>query len=160
MHEVVRRCLVRYHVRTHAAANELRQDPIFFRTNGGRLGRDGCRVPIPWAPDPPGFGFTTGTPWLPIPASWGEKSAAAQAGAPGSFLELYRAALALRPREGAFAWVESPAGTLSFERGELTCLVNLSAEPVPLPAGKLLLASDAPDGTSLTPDTAAWLGSQ
>ena len=41
--------------------DELRQDPIFFRTNGERLGRDGCRVPIPWENGPPGFGFTTGT---------------------------------------------------------------------------------------------------
>ena len=28
---------------------ELRQDPIFARTNGERVGRDGCRVPLPWA---------------------------------------------------------------------------------------------------------------
>ena len=50
--------------------DELRQDPIFFRTNGARIGRDGCRVPMPWSGDPPGFGFTTGTPWLPMPDAW------------------------------------------------------------------------------------------
>lgn len=27
---------------------EFRQDPTFFRTNGERVGRDGCRVPLPW----------------------------------------------------------------------------------------------------------------
>jgi len=25
-----------------------RQDPTFFRTKGERVGRDGCRVPLPW----------------------------------------------------------------------------------------------------------------
>jgi alpha-glucosidase len=42
--------------------DEARRDPIFFRTKGGRKGRDGCRVPIPWESTPPGFGFTLGTP--------------------------------------------------------------------------------------------------
>ncbi|MDA8927429.1 glycoside hydrolase family 13 protein, partial [Aquiluna sp.] len=27
---------------------KFREDPTFFRTNGERVGRDGCRVPIPW----------------------------------------------------------------------------------------------------------------
>jgi alpha-glucosidase len=57
--------------------DELRQDPIFFRTNGERVGRDGCRVPIPWEPDGPGLGFTTGRPWLPQPEEWAGKSVAA-----------------------------------------------------------------------------------
>ena len=49
----------------------LRQDPIFARTNGERVGRDGCRVPLPWAGDEAPFGFgPSGTPWLPQPASW------------------------------------------------------------------------------------------
>jgi alpha-glucosidase len=34
-----------------------RQDPTFFRTNGAEIGRDGCRVPLPWKADEPGFGF-------------------------------------------------------------------------------------------------------
>ena len=55
-------------------APEQRQDPIFFRTSGEHLGRDGCRVPVPWTAEPPGFGFTTGSPWLPMPAAFGEQS--------------------------------------------------------------------------------------
>ncbi len=45
---------------------DRRQDPIFHRTGGELPGRDGCRTPIPWAADDPGFGFTTGEPWLPF----------------------------------------------------------------------------------------------
>ena len=58
--------------------DELRQDPIFFRTNGARPGRDGCRVPIPWSGGPPGFGFTTGEPWLPMPDAWRDETVEAQ----------------------------------------------------------------------------------
>src|SRR5690606_19256738 len=35
-----------------------RQDPTWFRTEGERYGRDGCRVPIPWEADAPGYGFS------------------------------------------------------------------------------------------------------
>ena len=27
---------------------EAREDPLFIRTNGQEIGRDGCRVPLPW----------------------------------------------------------------------------------------------------------------
>jgi len=137
--------------------DELRQDPIFFRTQGERQGRDGCRVPIPWENGPPGFGFTSGTPWLPIPDEWEGIAATAQEADAGSALELYRAALGARPRHESFAWLESPAETLAFARGDLTCLVNLSAHEVELPAGELVLASDPGAGDVLPPDTAAWV---
>ena len=52
--------------------DEVRQDPVFFRTNGRRKGRDGCRVPLPWAREGIGLGFTTGEPWLPLPPGWAE----------------------------------------------------------------------------------------
>jgi alpha-glucosidase len=137
--------------------DEVRQDPIFFRTRGERKGRDGCRIPIPWARDGNGRGFTSGTPWLPIPESWSEASVEAQSGAAGSTLELFRAALALRPRLEPFAWRESPAGTLTFERGELLCAVNFDAPPLELPAGELLLASEPDVGQRLPAGTAAWV---
>ncbi len=38
---------------------ERRTDPIFLRTGGAEVGRDGCRTPLPWT-DGPGHGFTTG----------------------------------------------------------------------------------------------------
>jgi alpha-glucosidase len=137
--------------------DEERQDPIFFRSNGARKGRDGCRVPVPWTRDAPGFGFTTGEPWLPIPTAWGEQSVAAQADDAGSMLALYRDALARRPRGGSFAWRDGPPGALVFERGELVCAANVSAERFSLPAGELVLASDASVHDELPPDTAVWL---
>ena len=76
--------------------DDERQDPIFARTNGERLGRDGCRVPLPWTDDGRGRGFTTGVPWLPIPEEWAGLSVERQQGDAGSTLELTRKALALR----------------------------------------------------------------
>ena len=137
--------------------DDVRQDPIFFRTNGERLGRDGCRVPIPWESGQPGFGFTTGTPWLPMPADWEAVSVSAQAGDPTSMLELYRSALALRPRDEPFTWVESPRGSLAFTRGGLACVINVDAENANLPEGELLLASEPGVRGTLPPDTAAWV---
>ena len=37
-------------------------------------GRDGCRAPIPWDPEPP-HGWDGATPWLPFPPHAGEKCA-------------------------------------------------------------------------------------
>ena len=146
--------------------DELRQDPIFFRTKGERVGRDGCRVPIPWEGGPPGFGFTSGTPWLPIPEAWADVSVAAQTESESSPLELFRAALAARRtsaalREGPLRWLHSPPGTLVFERsadGEtIICAVNVEAETLPLPAGGLVLASEPGIQRSLPAGSAAWV---
>ena len=82
---------------------------------------------------------------------------AAQTGEPASMLELYRSALASRPRDEPFAWLESPRGSLAFSRGDLACVVNVDAEEVELPAGDLLLASAPEIRASLPPDTAAWV---
>ena len=48
-------------------APEFRQDPSWLRT--GEVGRDGCRVPIPWSGDAAPYGFGPGAeqPWLPQP---------------------------------------------------------------------------------------------
>ena len=35
-----------------------RQDPRFRRTHGQLLGRDGCRVPLPWTRGGADFGFS------------------------------------------------------------------------------------------------------
>ncbi len=134
-----------------------RQDPIFFRTGGARLGRDGCRVPIPWDDGPPGFGFTDGTPWLPIPEAWRTVSVARQSDDPSSMLTLYRTALAHRPRAEPLSWRASVRGALDFTRGDLRCLVNLGDEALPLPAGEVLVSSEPELGEALPPDTAAWV---
>jgi alpha-glucosidase len=80
-----------------------RQDPTFRRTGGKEVGRDGCRVPLPWSAAGSSFGFsgtdrdfTSAPPWLPQPPWWGEYSVATQSGDPDSFLSLYHAALRIR----------------------------------------------------------------
>jgi alpha-glucosidase len=133
---------------------EQRQDPIFERTHGARLGRDGSRVPVPWTREPPGFGFGSQQPWLPMPPVFGEQSIEAQEREPGSMLALARDAVRLRPH-GPFAWRESPPGTLAFDRAGLYCVVNLSGERLPL-AGEVVLASEPVDG-SLAAGAAAWV---
>jgi alpha-glucosidase len=149
----------------------LRQDPIFHRTGGVDIGRDGCRVPLPWSGDRPPFGFSpqgaSAPPWLPQPAEWAAYTAQAQEGRPGSMLTFYRTALGLRRAErglrGAdFRWLPEPAGVLGFARSEgFFCLANLSGAAVPLPPGaQVLLASDPgldPAAGELPDDTTAWL---
>ncbi|MDY6056012.1 glycoside hydrolase family 13 protein [Micrococcus sp.] len=142
-------------------APEHRQDPYFFRTGGAEPGRDGCRIPLPWAADEPGLGFSGGadaTPWLPQPKSFRALAADRQVGVEGSSFELYRQLLQLRAEAelgtGVFAWADlhRPAeGVLAFTvttgggrhlgSGEpipertLLVVANLSAEPTALPAG-------------------------
>ncbi|WP_435178372.1 glycoside hydrolase family 13 protein [Actinacidiphila sp. bgisy145] len=152
--------------------DDLRQDPIFHRTGGTDVGRDGCRVPLPWSGDRPPFGFSPDTaqaaPWLPQPAQWASCTAEAQDGRPGSMLTFYRTALALRRGEPGlraldFRWlpVDDPA-VLAFTRADgFVCLANLSPAPAPLPPDThLLLASDVdfdPATGHLPPDTTVWL---
>lgn len=151
--------------------DELRDDPMWRRTGGANPGRDGCRVPLPWSGEQAPFGFSADAevrPWLPVqPESWREVSVEAQLGDPGSMLELYRAALAVRKAEPGFSsereqlrWLESSDEVLAFRRGEETaCVVNLSAEPVALPAHESVLLTSSPlteDGL-LPSDCAVWL---
>ncbi|QKW22675.1 glycoside hydrolase family 13 protein [Kitasatospora sp. NA04385] len=155
-------------------ADEVRQDPSYFRADGQDGYRDGCRVPIPWSGTeaPYGFGPEGGPSWLPQPAEWARLSVEAQTGDPASTLELYRAALALRrahPALGAddnLTWLPAPEGVLAFDRTapggqRLRCTVNLTGAPVTVPApGDLAIASDAVTRSAghavLPADTAAW----
>ncbi|WP_327033287.1 glycoside hydrolase family 13 protein [Micromonospora ureilytica] len=145
----------------------LRQDPMWERSGRIDPGRDGCRVPLPWAGDEPPFEFSpkgAAAPWLPQPADWKDRTASAQTGDSASMLELYRAAIQARKADpalgdGELTWLSAPDGVLAFSRGGgFTCLVNLSAGPVPMPAqGELLLASGPLDDGLLPSDTAVWL---
>jgi alpha-glucosidase len=146
--------------------DELIADPIWARTDHLVRGRDGCRVPLPWRADAPGFGFGPATgalPWLPQPAPWRELAADAQHGEPGSMLELYRAALHLRKArvqlgDDELAWLDAADGVLAFSRpGGFSCVVNISGQAVPLPPHELMLASGPTENGLLPPDTAAWL---
>ncbi|MBG6101653.1 MULTISPECIES: glycoside hydrolase family 13 protein [Micromonospora] len=145
----------------------LRQDPMWERSGRIDPGRDGCRVPLPWGGDEPPFEFSpegAATPWLPQPADWKDRTASAQTGDSASMLELYRAAIQARKADpalgdGELTWLPAPDGVLAFSRGGgFSCLVNLSAAPVPMPAqGELVLASGPLDDGMLPSDTAVWL---
>jgi len=55
-------------------------------------------------------------------------------------------------------WQPAPRGVLAFDRGDLSCVANLSAAPVAMPAhAAVLLASGPLDDGLLPPDTAVWL---
>jgi alpha-glucosidase len=152
---------------------DSRQDPAFFRSTGQDGYRDGCRVPIPWDGEraPFGFGPPGAGSWLPQPPDWGGLSVAAQAGRPGSTLELYRQALALRRSHPALgggdnlSWDDAGEGLLSFRRRAgstvFVSTVNLSAAPVRISRrGELLLASRPVEQVGadvvLPPDTTVW----
>jgi len=144
---------------------EALQDPTWERSGRTDRGRDGSRVPIPWAGTRPPFGFGAGGSWLPQPDDWKRYSVETQAGDPASTLTLYRTALRLRHAvpalgDGSLRWLDAPAGVLAFSRQpSFACVVNLSPRPVPLPAHKaVLLASGPLDGDDLLPtDHCAWL---
>jgi alpha-glucosidase len=135
--------------------DHMRKDPIFFRTGGEHLGRDGCRVPLPWNDEAPALGFSAAPPWLPQPAAFAARSVAAEQEDDSSMLALVRAAIDARP-SGPFAWRESPPGTLVFTRGDVTCVVNIDGLPLQLPPGTVKLASEPPEGL-LRPGSAAWV---
>ena len=142
---------------------EVRQDPVFFQSGGTELGRDGCRVPLPWEADEPWFGFgATGAaePWLPQPTAWHEYAVDAQAADPSSVLTLYRDALRLRHSIGGeLTWVESSPDVLRFRRGSaFECVVNFGPEPVPLPTEAEIVLGSAPIPAGALPsDAAVWL---
>lgn len=142
---------------------EVRQDPTWFRTAGERYGRDGCRVPIPWSADAPGYGFgPTDASWLPQPAEWATLARDVQEGDPDSTLWLYRMLLATRRAEGLGAgglvWLDGyGADVLAFRNGDVTVIANLGADPVVLPSGTVLVASEHFEGSELPADTAVWL---
>ncbi|SDU62040.1 glycoside hydrolase family 13 protein [Jiangella alkaliphila] len=144
------------------------QDPMHFRSGGVDPGRDGSRVPVPWSGTAPPYGFSpddaTGEPWLPQPATWADLTVEAQQADPASTLRLYRDALRVRKAapalgDGTLTWLDTPADVLAFRRGDdVACVVNLSADPVDLPAHEevLLASADLEDGR-LDSDAAVWL---
>ncbi|RPF28761.1 glycoside hydrolase family 13 protein [Georgenia muralis] len=154
--------------------DEARQDPAFFRTGGVERGRDGCRVPLPWEQDAPGFGFSpTGRTWLPQPPEWADLAADAQTGRPGSTLELYREALRLRAGLGlglgSMSWSAEHATSpdvvafVTTGAAEVLVLTNLGDADVALPGGWSALVASGPlgsgtDGDAVTVpvDTTVW----
>ncbi|TAJ49111.1 MAG: glycoside hydrolase family 13 protein [Herbiconiux sp.] len=149
--------------------DSARQDPTWFRTNGEKYGRDGCRVPIPWAAGTPTYGFgpaTSTSSWLPQPTDWDDLARASQEGVESSTLELYKRALALRSQNdlgtGELSWLEGYGPeVIAFRVGSVTVIANLGATPVELPVephlGDVLLSSEPLTEAALPTDTTVWL---
>lgn len=143
--------------------DELRQDPTFFRTNGERYGRDGCRVPIPWEGDKPAYGFNaTGSSWLPQPASFSSLARSEQEGVAGSTLELYKTLVRLRSElglgNGGFEWLEGYGDhVVAFRNGPVGVIANIGEGDLTLPAGEVLVSSGELAGSVVPPNTAVWV---
>ncbi len=159
--------------------DDVRQDPTWFRSEHHVVGRDGCRVPIPWQADAPSYGFgPSDQTWLPQPDSFRALAVDRQDGVEGSTLELYRTLLRMR-RElhlggSSLRWVDGyqddvlaiavstqPSGTDDLadgDHGSLLVLVNFSDAPVPLPEGaEVLVSSVGSTGERMVPtDVAVW----
>jgi alpha-glucosidase len=145
-----------------------RQDPIWLRSGGAELGRDGCRVPLPWIADAPGFGFSppgAAAPWLPQPDAFRAHARDAQRADPDSMLALQRALV--RARREVFgeatglAWLDgAPDHVLAFRRGDGVCVVNAGGIPFTPPAAwglaEPVVRTIAGAGAQLAPDSAAW----
>jgi alpha-glucosidase len=147
---------------------EVLEDPTWVRSGHTQRGRDGCRVPLPWHGTEPPYGFSpdgAAPPWLPQPELWRERTVEALQEQPGSILRLYEDALRLRRTlpalgDGTLRWLDAPEGALAFARDPgFVCVVNLTADAVPLPEGTEVVLSSAElgDGGAVGPDTAVWL---
>ncbi len=142
----------------------IRQDPTWEQSGHTDPGRDGCRVPLPWAGEaapyafvPPALAGEEATPWLPQPDHWRSSTVAAEDAEATSTLALYRRALQLRrdlvgdadrlrwlgedvdqPEQSDAA--EFTAGRfgpdlIGWQTGRLTCVLNAAQDAVTLPDG-------------------------
>ena len=143
---------------------KYREDPTYFRTKGERVGRDGCRVPIPWEAKAPAFGFSkTGESWLPQPPQYREYARDLQEGVPGSTLELYKSLLHLRKQFdlglGSLEWVEKYCGenSLGYVNNGILVIANFDGKPIDLPAGEVLVTSQVGLTDQLEHDQVAWI---
>ncbi len=146
-------------------ADDARQDPTFRRTGGDDIGRDGCRVPLPWQAAVPGYGFgPTSATWLPQPASFGPLAVDRQEQSETSTLNLYRKAIMLRRRKslgsGGLHWIGNAADILDFHNGTVRVIVNFSEKELVLPEDCSVLLQSSPDvhpSRTLASNGAVWL---
>ncbi len=146
---------------------KYRQDPTYARTKGERIGRDGCRVPLPWEAgvgEANGFN-TTGKSWLPQPANYRVFSRDLQEGIAGSTLELYKRLLKVRKAEGlgsgAMRWASEYQDdhTLAYINNGVLVIANFGGDAFALPQGELLVTTqhDLSIEGILEHDQVAWI---
>jgi alpha-glucosidase len=132
-------------------------------------GRDPERAPIPWTPEAPGHGFTTGEPWLPFVDDAPMLNAQTQAADPRSTLNLTRALARLRAATPTLQTADQRPfdvgpGILAWTREgaeRLFVAVNFTDRRLPLPVEGALVLSSAPQreaaSASLEPSEALLL---
>ncbi len=129
----------------YVAFEDLR-DPYGIRFWPKFRGRDGCRTPMPWVQDNHNGGFTDGPPWLPVAVEHLSHAVARQERHEDSTLAFYRAMVAFRKAQPAFAKgtlqiVEARDDYLSLIREHdghrIFAAFNMSAlaNPVTVPEG-------------------------
>ncbi|WP_345751860.1 glycoside hydrolase family 13 protein [Microbacterium rhizophilus] len=148
---------------------EERQDPTFFRTGGAEIGRDGCRVPLPWTASGPSFGFGPEGAHLPQPGWFAQYAVESQEADAASTLSLYRRALGLRHdlQSGEqLDWIETGRDdVLRFRRPNgWQVVTNFGTEPYELgPSelasgdGEVVLSSDGGTAGSVPAETTIWI---
>jgi alpha-glucosidase len=149
-----------------------RTDPIFLRTDGRELGRDGCRVPLPWTQRrDTSFGFSAdpSTPWLPQPDVWAALSVAVEQVDDSSMLVLYRRVFAARRTidivDESLTWLLPDMPDLvAFGRAGIVVVLNPTASQIDIGdalgvAHTLVVSSTAghTDVTAIPADTCLWL---
>ena len=139
---------------------DVLQDPTFVRTEGAEKGRDGCRVPLPWTETGESFGFGPAS-HLPQPEWFGAYAVERELNDPASTLHFYIDALAARrslQSAEELSWRTSTADVVAFERpGGWVSVTNFGEHPVPMPEGRVVIASRAVDGLELPAETTVWL---
>lgn len=146
---------------------EARSDPMWLRSGGAELGRDGCRVPLPWAESGTNFGFSpqgAAPAWLPQPPWFADYARTRQQSDPASMLQLYRLLLQARGRlfgaEAGLQWLDGAPGVLAFRRGHGVCVVNLSEVPATVarswPVGRRVISTEPAAATELPANCAQW----
>ena len=152
------------------------QDPQYLRNFKVDVGRDGCRVPLPWSSTGPSFGFGDGGSHLPQPQWFGENSIEVESKDPQSPLSIFRRALELRKglvTDEEMQWHETgDANVLHFSRPNgWHCITNFgrghfnligkgeilhSSGPL-AEAGLFLIHGVETSGNDLPPATTVWL---
>ena len=128
-------------------ARDQIQDPPGKRFWPLYRGRDGCRTPMAWSPEPHA-GFSETRPWLPLHTDWSRRNVATQREDPHSVWSAYRSMLQLRRTHPALVdgAVHLPAephrAVLTYRRdaagGAARVIANLTGSPVhwALPPGE------------------------
>jgi alpha-glucosidase len=142
-----------------------RQDPTFFRSPGEDVGRDGCRVPLPWTADGASLGFGAGGSHLPQPEWFAASAADVQDDDPDSTLTMYRRALALRHELQSgeeLTWVDTGrADVLWFTRPNgWSVVTNFGTAPFELGGPEPVLSSSGSSGGAVPGETTVWLAAR